>query len=97
MDYEVINSHPEDHVIVSLLHKQVAIEKERNLRAYGMHVYKVGHGELWHQAARLKALGSISLADAFAAATAQMIGCELVADKDDALKHAKNLKLINIS
>ncbi|MBX8642909.1 MAG: PIN domain-containing protein [Thermoplasmata archaeon] len=83
-----------------ILHRrseQVAVEKEKNLRAYGVRVYEIDDGELWRQAAKLEALGSISLADAFAAATAQIIDGELVVGLDDEFDQIKDLKLVNIS
>ncbi len=83
--------------ILSRRSERVAAEKENNLRAYGLRVYEIDDGELWRQAAKLKALGSISLADAFAAATAQTIDGELVIGLDHGFNHIKNLKLITTS
>lgn len=85
------------YYILTRRSEDVAAEKEKNLRAYGVRVYEIDDGELWRQAAKLKAHGSISLADAFAAATAQTIDGELVIGLDHEFDHIRHLKLITIS
>lgn len=49
----------------------LAEEKERNLRGYGLEIVPVDD-ELWKEAAKTKGRHSLSLADAFAVATAKV-------------------------
>ncbi|MCL5252665.1 MAG: hypothetical protein M1351_01035 [Candidatus Thermoplasmatota archaeon] len=77
--------------------EQMAVEKEKNLRADGLRVYEIDDGELWRQAVKLMALGSISPAGAFSAATARIIYGEPVVGLDDGFDQIKDLKLVNIS
>jgi predicted nucleic acid-binding protein len=63
--------------------RQVAEEKEENLRSYGVRVVPVDpDSPLWKRAASLKAEHSMSLADAFAAATALELRSKLVTGAD---------------
>ncbi|HYR04451.1 MAG TPA: PIN domain-containing protein [Nitrososphaerales archaeon] len=74
--------------IYYILHRrsrEAAEEKEENLRNYGVKVVPVDpESPLWKKAASLKAQHTMSLADAFAAATALELKSRLVtgADKD---------------
>ena len=61
---------------------KVAEEKEKNLRNYGVKIVPVEDGGLWKDAASLKARHKMSLADAFAAATARKFGATLVTGQD---------------
>ena len=61
----------------------VALEKERNLRAFGLEIVPVLDNELWRVAAEIKARHRISLADSFAAATAKIKGAKLVTGRDE--------------
>lgn len=71
------------YYILSRKSEQLAEEKEQNLRAYGLKVVAVKDDALlWKEAARLKASHSVSLADAFAAATAKTKNATLVIGKD---------------
>src|SRR4029077_802243 len=64
--------------------KEAAEEKEQNLRSYGVRVVPVDpDSPLWKKAASLKAQHSISLADAFAAATALELKSRLVTGADE--------------
>jgi uncharacterized protein len=63
--------------------RQVAEEKEGSLRRYGVKVVSVDHGSpLWKKAASLKADYPMSLAYAFAAATALDLRAKLVTGAD---------------
>lgn len=62
---------------------KVADEKEQNLKSYGVKIVSVkANDELWREAAILKAGNSLSLADAFAAATAKTLKATLVTGSD---------------
>lgn len=68
-----------------ILHRydpEVAEEKTRNLRAYGIKVQPLLDDTLWKLAAELKSRHPMSLADAYAAATAQATGSRLVIGRD---------------
>jgi ribonuclease VapC len=60
-----------------------AEEKEKNLRAFGLEIVPVLDNDLWRTAANLKAKHALSLADAFAAATAKIKRASLVVGRDD--------------
>ena len=62
---------------------ELAQEKERNLRAFGLEVVPVLDNGLWRVAADIKAEHPLSLADSFAAATAKIKGAKLVTGKDE--------------
>jgi len=63
--------------------REVAEEKEENLRSYGVRAVPVdADSPLWKRAASLKAEHSVSLADAFAAATALELRAKLVTGAD---------------
>ena len=61
---------------------QVAEEKERILRGYGLKVVPTEDNGLWRQAAKFKCEHSLSLGDAFAAATAENFKTKLVVGSD---------------
>ncbi len=60
----------------------IAEEKVRNLNAYGLQVVQP-HDAIWRSAGTIKALHAIPLADAFAAATAQVKEDQLLVGWDD--------------
>jgi predicted nucleic acid-binding protein len=64
----------------------LAEEKERNLRGYGVEVVPVVDGGFWREAAETKASHSLSLADAFAVATAKVKEAELLVGRDAELR-----------
>jgi len=68
--------------ILSRLSLKVAEEKERILRGYGLRVIPIEDDGLWRQAAKLKCDHSLSLADAFAAATAEHFKTKLAVGSD---------------
>ena len=61
---------------------KMAEEKERNIRSFGIKIVPVKDNFLWKEAAILKANHSLSLADAFAAATAKTLKSKLVTGDD---------------
>ena len=61
---------------------KMAAEKERNIRSCGIRLVPVKDASLWREAAMLKAGHSLSLADAFAAATAKALKSRLVTGDD---------------
>jgi predicted nucleic acid-binding protein len=68
-----------------ILHRyssEVAEEKTRNLRAYGVKVMPLVDDNLWKLAVETKRSHPMSLADAYAAATAQTTGSKLVIGRD---------------
>jgi len=67
---------------------QLAEEKERNLRAFGLEIIPVLDNELWKVAAAIKAEHRLSLADSFAAATARTKRAKLVTGRDEEYKSA---------
>jgi predicted nucleic acid-binding protein len=60
----------------------LAEEKERNLRAYGLEIVPVSDDALWKEAAKTKGKHALSLADAFAVATAKAKGATLLTGRD---------------
>lgn len=70
------------YYILARKNTRVADEKERNLRGYGIKVVPVEDAGLWKDAALLKASHKLSLADAFAAATAKSLKSTLVTGQD---------------
>jgi predicted nucleic acid-binding protein len=77
--------------------KQAADEKEENLKSYGVKVIAVDpDSSLWKRAASLKADHSISLADAFAAATALEFRSKLVTGADQEFEGIHGLELVQI-
>ena len=72
----------EVYYILSRLSPAVAEEKQRILRAYGLKVVPVEDDGLWREAAKIKCDHSLSLADAFAVATAKKFMSRLVVGRD---------------
>jgi len=64
----------------------LAEEKERNLRTFGVKMVPVLDDELWRVAANIKSKHAVSLADAFAAATAKIKRANLVTGRDEEYK-----------
>lgn len=68
-----------------ILHRfspEAAEEKTRNLKAYGLKVVPLVDNTLWRLAAEMKSIHPMSLADAYAAATAKATGSKLVVGRD---------------
>jgi predicted nucleic acid-binding protein len=74
------------YVLARIDHK-IAEEKQRNLRLYGLKVVPVEDDGLWREAALIKSKHSLSIADAFAVATAQALKSKLVVGSDKELKN----------
>lgn len=76
----------EFYYILARKSKNIADEKERNLRSFGIKIVPVDDDSLWREASRIKASHSLSLADAFAIATAVVLKADLVAGLDRELR-----------
>jgi predicted nucleic acid-binding protein len=72
----------EVHYILSRISPKVAEEKQRILRIYGLRVVPIEDNGLWREAAKMKCSHSLSLADAFAIATAKNFKTKLVVGGD---------------
>lgn len=62
---------------------EIAEEKERNIRGYGVEIVPVEDNELWREAAKTKGKHALSLADAFAVATAKVKKTNLLVGRDE--------------
>jgi len=65
---------------------KMAEEKERNLRLYGLKVVPIEDNRLWLEAAKIKSQHTLSIADAYAAATARVLNSRLVVGSDKEFK-----------
>jgi predicted nucleic acid-binding protein len=74
---------------------KVAEEKEANLRAYGVKMLPVSDGKLWKEAGKIKGEHAVSLADAFAVATAKVEKAKLVTGRDEEFNRLR-VELIRI-
>ena len=72
----------EVYYILCRVNPKLAEEKQRNLRLYGLRVVPVEDDGLWREAARIKSKHSLSLADAFAVATAEACKSKLIVGND---------------
>ena len=80
--------------ILCRINEQLAIEKERNLRSFGIKVVSIrDKSKIWKEAASIKARHSLSLADAYGAATAITLKATLVTGSDIEFDKVKNLKV----
>lgn len=70
------------YYILARKSRKTADEKERNIKSFGVKIVPVRDNALWKEAAVLKANYSLSLADAFAIATAKMLKSRLVTGAD---------------
>ena len=87
----------EVYYIVRRKSKQAAEEKEESLKSYGVEVVPVdSDSSLWKRAASLKADHSMSLADAFAAATALELKSRLVTGADEEFEGVHGLDVERI-
>ncbi len=71
----------------------IAEEKARNLRAYGMEIVPLMDNAIWREAGKIKGEHAISLADAFAVATAIAKKDKLVVGRDEDLKKVNVLQI----
>lgn len=67
---------------------EIAEEKLTNLRNFGVKQVDV-KGDSWKEAAKIKAMHSLSLADAFAVATAKQLNAKLLIGRDVEFKGVK--------
>ena len=68
--------------ILSRISPEAVEEKQRNLRLYRLKIIPVEDNGLWQEAAKFKCNHSMSLGDAFAAATAKSFKTKLVVGSD---------------
>ncbi|RZN36880.1 MAG: type II toxin-antitoxin system VapC family toxin [Methanophagales archaeon ANME-1-THS] len=61
----------------------LADEKVHNLRVYGLQIVPLADNAVWREAGKIKGEHAISLADAFAAATARVKKDKLVVGRDE--------------
>ena len=85
----------EIYYILSRVSPELAEEKQKNLRLYGLKVIPVEDDGLWREAAHVKANHSLSLADAFAVATAEAFKSKLVVGSDEEFREL-NIQLLRI-
>jgi len=85
----------EIYYILSRVSPELAEEKQENLRLYGLKVVPVEDDGLWREAAHVKAKHPLSLADAFAVATAENSKSKLVVGSDKEFKEL-NIPLVRI-
>ncbi len=79
----------EIYYILSRLNPELAAEKTSNLRLHGLKVVPVEDNGIWRQAGNVKAKHSLSLADAFAVATAEATKSKLVVGSDKEFRELK--------
>jgi predicted nucleic acid-binding protein len=85
----------EVHYILSRISPEVSKEKQRILRSYGIKVVPIEDNGLWCEAGKIKCDHALSLADAFAVATAQSINATLVVGSDKEF-NGLNVKLLRV-
>jgi len=85
----------EIYYILCRVDPALAEEKQRNLRLYGLKVIPIEDNDLWREAARIKSKHSLSLADAFAVATAQTLKSQLIVGSDKEFREL-NIQLLKI-
>ena len=85
----------EIYYILFRVDPELAEEKQRNLRLYGLKVIPVEDDDLWREAARIKGRHALSLADAFAVATAKSFESKLVVGSDKEFREI-NIQLLKI-
>ena len=61
---------------------EIAEQKQRNLRLYGLKIVPINDNGLWREAAKMKCEHAMSIADAFAVATAQNLKTKLIVGSD---------------
>jgi predicted nucleic acid-binding protein len=85
------------YYILARKSRKVADEKERNLRSFGIKIVPVQDGDdLWKEAAILKASHALSIADAFAAATAKTLRSRLVTGSDPEFEEIHGIQIERI-
>jgi predicted nucleic acid-binding protein len=84
------------YYILRRISKETADEKERNLKSFGVKLI-FDNSKLWKRAAAIKADLALSLADAFAAATAFRVKGTLVTGGHVEFDGTKDLKVEHVS
>lgn len=85
----------EIYYILCRVNPELAKEKERRLRLYNLKIVPIEDDNLWREAAKIKCEHALSLADAFAAATAKVLKSKLVVGSDEEYK-GLNIQLSRI-
>ena len=85
----------EIYYILLRVSPELAEEKQRNLRLFGLKIVPINDNGLWREAAKIKCNHSMSLADAFAVATAQNLKTKLVVGSDKEFNNL-NVELLKI-
>ena len=85
----------EIYYILFRVDPELAEEKQRNLRLYGLKVIPVEDDDLWREAARIKGRHALSLTDAFAVSTAKSFESKLVVGSDKEFSEI-NIQLVKI-
>jgi len=85
----------EIYYILSRVSPKIAEEKQRNLRLFGLKIVPINDNGLWREAAKIKCDHAMSIADAFAVATAQNLKTKLVVGNDKEFNNL-NVELLKI-
>ncbi|MDH5811698.1 MAG: PIN domain-containing protein [Candidatus Methanomethylicaceae archaeon] len=85
----------EIYYILYRVDPRLAEEKQRKLRLYGLKIVPINNDSLWREAAKIKGKYTLSLADAFAAATAIVLKSKLVVGSDRDFREL-NVQLLKI-
>ncbi|MFY9301443.1 MAG: PIN domain-containing protein [Candidatus Nitrosotenuis sp.] len=84
------------HYVLSRKSRKIADEKERGIKNFGVKIVPVKDDSLWKEAATLKANHSLSLADAFAAATAKTMKSMLIVGADPEFDNIDGIQIERI-
>ena len=85
----------EIYYILNRVSSNLAEEKQRNLRLFGLKIVPIEDNGLWREAAKIKSAHSLSLADAFAVATALCLRTRLVVGSEEEFNNV-NVQLLRI-
>ncbi|MEM2921751.1 MAG: PIN domain-containing protein [Candidatus Bathyarchaeia archaeon] len=85
----------EIYYILYRVDPKLAEMKLRNLRLYELKIVPIEDNSLWREAAEIKGKHTLSLADAFAAATAKILKSRLIVGSDRDFKEL-NIQLLKI-
>jgi predicted nucleic acid-binding protein len=85
----------EIYYILSRVSPKLAEEKQRNLRLYGLKIVPINDNGLWREAGKIKCDHAMSIADAFAVATAQNLKTKLIVGSDKEFNNL-NVEFIKI-
>lgn len=85
------------YYILSRKSRKIAEEKEKSVRNFGVKIVPIRDDVLWKEAAMLKASHSLSLADAFAAATAKTLKSKLVIGDDPEFDKIEGIQIERVN